>query len=87
EISPPVPPEYARPFMVNGVLLPGYTIQGQEPSVSTKTADEIINEILGFDSVTKDKKPSVLKKLAEGNKKTASARGADKKEEQSLSRF
>lgn len=84
EISPPVPSEYARPFMVNGVLLPGYTIQGQEPAVSTKTADEIIGEILGRDSVTKDKKPSVLKKLAEGNKKTASARGADKKEEHSL---
>ena len=84
EISPPIPHEYTRPFMVNGVLLPGYTIQGQEPAVSTKTADEIIGEILGRDSVTKDKKPSVLKKLAEGNKKTASARGADKKEEQSL---
>ena len=85
EISPPIPAEYARPFMVNGVLLPGYTVQGQEPAVSTITADEIINEILGVDSVTKDKKPSVLKKLAEGNKgKTASARGAKDKEEQSI---
>ena len=85
EISPPIPPEYARPFMVNGVLLPGYTVQGQEPVISTVTADEIISEILGGDSVMKDKKPSVLKKLAEGNKgKTASARGAKDKEEQSL---
>ena len=85
EISPPIPAEYARPFMVNGILLPGYTVQGQEPAVSTITADEIINEILGVDSVTKDKKPSVLKKLAEGNKgKTASARGAKDKEEQSI---
>ena len=85
EISPPIPTEYADHFKINGVLLPGYTIQGEEPPVSTKTADEIINEILGVDSVTKDKKPSVLKKLAEGNKgKTASARGAKDKEEQSL---
>ena len=85
EISPPIPAEYARPFMVNGVLLPGYMVQGQEPAVSTITADEIINDILGVDSVTKDKKPSVLKKLAEGNKgKTASARGAKDKEEQSI---
>ena len=85
EISPPIPQIYAEDFKVNGVLLPGYMVQGQEPSVSTKTADEIINEILGVDSLTKDKKPSVLKKLAEGNKrKTASARDAKDKEEQSI---
>ena len=84
EISPPVPSEYARPFMVNGVLLPSYTIQGQEPPVSTKTADEIIGEILGVDSVAKDKKPSVLKKLSEGKKETTPSRGAKDKEEQSL---
>ena len=85
EISPQVPQIYAGYYKVNDVLLPGYTVQGQEPAVSTITADEIINEILGVDSVTKDKKPSVLKKLAEGNKaKTASARGAKDKEEQSI---
>lgn len=85
EISPPIPTEYADHFKINGVLLPGYTIQGQEPTISTKTDNEIINDILGVDSVTKDKKPSVLKKLAEGNKgKTASARGAKDKEEQSI---
>lgn len=27
EINPPIPPEYAKYFEVNGVLLPGYTIQ------------------------------------------------------------
>lgn len=31
EISPPIPPEYAKVFAVNGKLLPGYTVQGGEP--------------------------------------------------------
>lgn len=31
EISPPIPPEYARAFHVNGLLLPGYTLQGDAP--------------------------------------------------------
>ena len=84
EISPPIPTEYADHFKINGVLLPGYTIQGQEPPVSTKTADEIIGEILGVDFVAKDKKPSVLKKLSEGKKETTPSRGAKDKEEQSL---
>ena len=85
EISPSIPQNYAHYFKVNGVLLPDYTVEGQEPVISTKTADEIISEILGGDSLSKDKKPSVLKKLAEGKKETtASARSARKKEEQSI---
>ena len=85
EISPPIPVEYSRPFIVNGVLLPGYTVQGQVPAVSNVTADEIISEILGGDSLTKGKKPSVLKKLADSNKgKTAEERGGKEKEEQSI---
>ena len=85
EISPPIPQLYALYYEVNDVLLPGYTIEGKKPVVSTKTADEIISEILGGDSLSMSKKPSVLKKLAEGNKgKTASARGAKDKEEQSI---
>ena len=31
EISPPIPKEYADYFKVNGLLLPGYTIEGEEP--------------------------------------------------------
>ena len=31
EISPPIPQEYADHFKVNGLLLPGYTIEGEEP--------------------------------------------------------
>ena len=31
EISPPIPQEYAEHFKVNGQLLPGYTIEGEQP--------------------------------------------------------
>ena len=31
EISPPIPQEYAEHFKVNGMLLPDYTIEGEEP--------------------------------------------------------
>ena len=31
EISPLIPQEYAEHFKVNGMLLPGYTIEGEEP--------------------------------------------------------
>ena len=31
EISPPIPQEYADHFKVNGMLLPGYSIEGEEP--------------------------------------------------------
>lgn len=31
ELSPPIPPEYAQHFRVNGQLLPGYTVEGEEP--------------------------------------------------------
>lgn len=30
EISPVIPPEYAEQFRVNGQLLPGYTVEGEE---------------------------------------------------------
>ena len=36
EISPAIPKEYAECFKVNGCLLPGYTIEGEEPA---KTAE------------------------------------------------
>lgn len=85
EISPPIPQGYAEYFKVNGVLLPGYTIEGQEPEQSTKTAAEIISEITGGDSISTTQKPSVLKKLAESKTdKAAPSAGAKKKEEQSL---
>ena len=38
EISPPIPQEYAEHFKVNGMLLPGYTIEGEEPPQQPQAA-------------------------------------------------
>ena len=38
EISPPIPPEYASDFKVNGQLLPGYTIEGEERAPDKQAA-------------------------------------------------
>ena len=48
EISPAIPPEYAEQFRVNGQLLPGYTVEGEEikqpaadiPAAAPRTAPE-----------------------------------------------
>ena len=88
EISPPLPQEYADSFKVHGVLLPGYTIEGQEPIPTNRTAIEVLNELSGGAFALQDKKPSVLGKLAaskEDMKKAPSA-GAKKKEEPALQR-
>ncbi len=34
-VSPPIPPEYAEHFKVNGQLLPGYAIEGEERAQPT----------------------------------------------------
>lgn len=83
EISPPIPQEYAEHFKVNGVLLPGYTIEGQEPITTNRTAIEVLNELSGGAFALQDKKPSVLGKLAANKEdmKTAPSAGAKKKEE------
>lgn len=38
EISPLIPQEYAEHFKVNGMLLPGYTIEGEEPPQQQQAA-------------------------------------------------
>jgi len=38
EISPPIPQEYANNFRVNGQLLPGYTVEGEEPKQPDRAA-------------------------------------------------
>lgn len=48
EISPPIPQEYAQQFKVNGQLLPGYTIEGEEP----KQADHAAVENNGGDFIS-----------------------------------
>lgn len=40
EISPPIPQGYANDFRVNGQLLPGYTVEGEEPKQPDRAAVE-----------------------------------------------
>lgn len=47
KISPPIPQEYARYFMVNGLFLPGYTAEGQELPDVEKSASEVLKELGG----------------------------------------
>ncbi len=61
EISPPIPPEHAEKFMVNGLPLPGYTIEGQEPQRTEKAAAKVSE---GGLLTPKEQKPSVLGQLA-----------------------
>lgn len=74
EISPPVPEQYRRHFTVHGALLPGYTVEGQEPE-KTVTAP-------GRDS-GKPQRASVLEKLSDAKKqeKAAPPKAPDKKKE------
>ena len=43
EISPPIPAEHEKRFCVNGVLLPGYTVEAPK-----RTPQEVADELLGF---------------------------------------
>ena len=40
EVSPPVPPEYADHFKVNGLLLPGYAVEGMEQTQPTQGTEK-----------------------------------------------
>jgi len=40
EISPPIPQEYAEYFKVNGQLLPGYTVEGEQPQQPEQAPQE-----------------------------------------------
>jgi hypothetical protein len=56
EENPPVPEEYAMYFKKHGVLLPGYTVAGENVEVADKVKDAA------------EAKPSVLKSLAENSR-------------------
>jgi len=64
EISPPIPKNMVHNFTVNNQLLPGYTVQGEQPE---KTAEPPVV----------DKKTSVMDKLAAAKDEAAKSR-ADK---------
>lgn len=81
EISPQIPKEYERHFTVNGALLPGYTVEGQEPVKAEHTAAEVSEG--GISLPEKSEKPSVLGKLAaaKSQEKPPAAPAATKKKE------
>ena len=81
EISPPIPKEHENCFMVHGALLPGYTVESQEPIKTDRTAAEVSEG--GISMPEKAEKPSVLGKLAaaKANEKTPAAPTAAKKKE------
>ena len=81
EISPQIPKEYENHFTVNGALLPGYTVEGQEPVKAEHTAAEVSEG--GISLPEKSEKPSVLGKLAaaKSQEKAPAAPGATKKKE------
>lgn len=80
EISPQIPKQYERHFTVHGALLPGYTVEGQEPVKTDRAATEISEG--GISMPEKLEKPSVLGKLAaaKSNEKTPAAPVPKKKE-------
>lgn len=73
EISPPIPKEHAEKFTVNGLLLPGYTVEGQTPQRTENTAAEVSEG--GF-SAPKAQKPSVLERIAEAKADSRAAPAA-----------
>ncbi len=84
EISPPIPKEHENCFTVNGVLLPGYTVEGQEPVKTDRTAADVSEG--GISIPEKPEKPSVLGKLsaAKTQEKTPAAPGAANKKKEDI---
>ncbi len=54
KISPPIPQEYAKYFMVNGLLLPGYTVDGLKLPILDKNALEVLQELGGVFALKKE---------------------------------
>ena len=81
EISPQVPKQYEKHFTVHGALLPGYTMEGQEPIKAEHTAAEVSEG--GISLPEKSEKPSVLGKLAtaKSQEKAPADFGTTKKKE------
>ena len=69
EISPPIPDEYTRPFIVHGQLLPGYTTEAMQKAQEAEKAK------------TTEQKPSIRKQLnsAKVQEKTESSLPAQKR--------
>ena len=84
EISPPIPKEYERHFMVHGTLLPGYTVEGLEQTKTEHAAAEVSEG--GIFTPQNQEKPSVLGKLsvAKTQEKTPAAPGTAMKKKEDI---
>lgn len=82
EISPPVPKEHENCFTVNGVLLPGYTVEGQEKEKAGHATAGILESDISKPG--KEEKTSVLEKLSVAKsqeKSVAEPKAANKRKE------
>ena len=84
EISPQIPKQYERHFTVYGALLPGYTVEGQEPVKTDRAATNALDG--GISIPEKPEKPSVLGKLsaAKTQEKIPAAPGAANKKKEDM---
>ena len=71
EISPQIPKQYEHHFTVYGALLPGYTVEGQEPVKTDRAAADISEG--GISMPEKPEKPSVLGKLSAAKEREKAA--------------
>ena len=71
EISPQIPKQYEHHFTVYGALLPGYTVEGQEPVKTDRAATNALDG--GISIPEKPEKPSVLGKLSAAKEREKAA--------------
>ena len=65
EISPPIPERYADRFSKNGLLLPGYVVEGKLPLTTDVKAVDFLNALSDGEFMPDTKKPSVLGKISD----------------------
>ena len=65
EISPPIPERYADRFSKNGLLLPGYVVEGKPVLRTDVKAVDLLNALSDGDFMLDAHKPSVLGKISD----------------------
>lgn len=65
EISPPIPERYADRFSKNGLLLPGYVVEGKPVLRTDVKAVDLLNALSDGDFMPDAHKPSVLGKISD----------------------
>ncbi|MBU5462711.1 hypothetical protein [Lachnoclostridium sp. MSJ-17] len=65
EISPPIPERYADRFSKNGLLLPGYVVEGKPVLRTDVKAVDFLNALSDGDFMPDAHKPSVLGKISD----------------------